>query len=99
MPGDTTQLVGSWQKVTDSVCSRLYPNLLQFRENGLYFGQMDAQGGYTLWDAGAYQVIEAGTLELSTANDALVRYRFWLADERLMFVDANGCRFEYQRTI
>jgi hypothetical protein len=97
MPQSSSALVGHWEKITQSACSQAYPLRLHFQVNGLYFGQTEPSGGYTVWDAGTYEVVGPDEVQLSTANDAIIGYRFSLGPEQLTFVDGAGCRFDYRR--
>lgn len=97
MPTQTPQLVGNWEKITDSTCSQVYPDMIQFQERGLYSGQMTQPGTFTQWDVGTYEVIGHKQIKLSTANDAVVTYEFAISKDVLKFVDASKCEFSYRR--
>lgn len=97
MPTQTPQLVGNWEKVSRSECSQAYPDSLHFQEGGLYFGQKDPPGTFTLWDAGTYEIVDLEHIKISTANDAIVTYDFSITDDVLGFIDPDGCEFKYQR--
>lgn len=97
MPQTMAELVGGWIKITRSECSAPYPDRLRFAENGLYAGEKDPPGTFTLWDAGTWQVAGVGQIRISTANDAVIAYRFTQSGDRLRFVDPDGCEFEYRR--
>lgn len=91
-------LTGEWQKVTASSCGDLYPDHLIFQDNGIYFGRRDPPGTFTAWDAGKYEVVGPEQVRLSTANDAILPYRFSLIGDVLTFEDGERCIFRYQRT-
>ena len=93
----TIPLIGSWQKVTNSQCSQMYPDRLEFQESGLYVGDQDAPGTFTHWDAGTYELVSPAQIRISTANDAMVTYSFAIANDVLSFVDPANCEFEYRR--
>ena len=97
MPTHQPRLVGTWVKLTQSDCSGVYPHRLEFRENGIYFGQKEPPGGFTQWDLGTYEVVASDKIKISTANDALVTYEFVFLNDLLTFVDPDHCRFEYRR--
>ncbi|MCS6953109.1 MAG: hypothetical protein RMK57_11950 [Bryobacterales bacterium] len=97
MPQTLAVLVGSWLKITRSECSALYPDRLRLAANGLYTGEKDPPGAFTLWDAGTWEVSGPGQIRISTANDAIITYRFTHSGDRLRFVDPDGCEFEYRR--
>lgn len=97
MPAQTPQLIGNWTKITHSTCSHLYPDTLQFQETGLYTGQMDLPGEFTLWDVGTFEVIDSEQTKISTANDAIVAYEFSISNDVVTFKDADGCEFSYRR--
>ena len=90
MPAQTSALIGSWEKLTQSPCSQLYPQSLRFEATGNYYGQPALAGGFTLWDVGTFEVAEPTRVKLSTANDAVVAYAFSLAQGVLTFTDAQG---------
>ena len=97
MPTPTPRLVGSWEQTTPSECSQLYPDTIEFQENGIYTGHKEPPGTFTLWDAGEYEITGLGKVSISLANDAVVTYEFTIEDDVLSFVDADGCEFSYQR--
>lgn len=92
-------LTGAWHKLTASRCSELYPDHLIFQDNGIYFGRRDPPGTFTAWDAGKYEVVGSDQVRLSTANDAILPYRYSLDGDMLTFEDEESCSFRYQRTI
>jgi hypothetical protein len=52
MDQNTKDLLHRWEKTTRSACADRYPDRIEFRDDGLYFGEKDPPGSYTLWDAG-----------------------------------------------
>src|ERR1700741_4217628 len=52
---------------------------------------------YTHWDVGRWRDEGDGRLALSTANDAVVAYRYRLEGGRLEFEAPDGARFAYRR--
>lgn len=93
----TVQLKGVWHKMSRSQCSEQYPDRLDIREGGLYFGQKDPAGSFTQWDAGTWEVAGPEQVKLSTANDAVLTYNFLLAGDLLTFIDPQGCEIQYRR--
>jgi hypothetical protein len=91
------QIVGSWEKVSGTACDEIYPDNIRFQENGLYFGLKDPPGTFTRWDAGTYEIIGPGRINISTANDAIVTYRFAISNDILAVVDTDNCQFSYRR--
>lgn len=91
-------LTGEWRKLTASSCGELYPDQLIFQENGIYFGRRDPAGTFTTWDAGKYELVGPEQVRLSTANDAILSYRYSLVGDLLTFEDGQKCVFRYQRT-
>jgi hypothetical protein len=91
-------LTGEWQKTTACSCDELYPDHLIFQDNGIYFGRRDPPGSFTTWDAGKYEVVGPEQVRLSTANDAIIPYRYSLIGDELTFEDGEKCVFRYQRT-
>ncbi len=90
-------LAGEWQKVTASSCDELYPDHLIFQDNDIYFGRRDPAGTFTTWDAGKYELVGPEQVRLSTANDAILPYRYSLDGDVLTFEDGEKCVFRYQR--
>lgn len=97
MPQTAAALVGSWVKMTRSECSAAYPDRLRFAENGLYEGEKDPPGTFTLWDVGTWELVGTEQIRISTANDAVISYRLTQSGDTLRFVDPDGCEFEYRR--
>lgn len=94
---DRTAFVGSWKRITNTSCSRAYPTQLEFRANGLYIGtgaQLSIAPG---WDNGTYEIVNLTQVKISTANDAILTYKFLIADSTLRFVAPDGCEFQYQK--
>lgn len=92
-----SKLVGAWRKTSHESCAAGYAASLRFEANGLYFGESEPPGAFTWWDNGTWRLVAPGTLALSTANDAVVRYAYALAGDALTFTDPSGCRFSYSR--
>ena len=97
MPVDALQLIGNWEKLTDSACSRVYPKYIEFREAGLYSGTGAEPGDVPGWDAGTWEIAGPGKITVSTINDTLIAYDFSVSDDILTFEDGNKCRFQYRR--
>jgi hypothetical protein len=91
------QLIGDWEKTTISLCSQAYPDRIRFQPNGLYFGQKDPPGTFSVWDVGKYMVINEKQVSISTANDANVTYESSIFDDVLTFIDPESCEFQYRR--
>ena len=89
-------LAGTWRKITTAECARKYPQTIAFAES-TYRGTRGEGQALIWWDAGIYRLEGEGTLLLSVASDELVRYSVALSADRLDVVDADGCRFSYQR--
>ena len=91
-------LTGRWKKraVSDSR-QAVYPDILEFRSNGLYTGTPSEPGHFVIWDVGRYVVESPAHLKLSTANDAEVVYSFDLAGDELTIDDGQGSRIRYER--
>jgi hypothetical protein len=96
MDSSTSRLVGTWRQTAPPACASSYPALLEFQSNGLYRGTTDPPGRFATWDVGTWTV-HGGDLAMSTANDAVVRYRFTLVDDVLQVSDPAGCTFAYRR--
>jgi hypothetical protein len=91
------QLVGNWEKISRSACGEMYPDDIQFQENGLYFGHKDPPGTFTQWDVGTYEIVGSDRINLSTANDAIITYDFVISNGILTFVDFADCHVRYRR--
>lgn len=91
-------LTGEWLKVTACSCGELYPDHLIFQDNGIYLGRRDPPGTFTIWDAGKYELMGPEQVRISTANDAILGYRYSLNGDVLSFEDEQNCVFRYQRT-
>jgi len=96
MPSENP-LWGTWEKVTTSACSEAYPDRLVFQPNGLYFGHSEPSGTFTTWDVGKFDVLADTAIRVSTADDAIVTYRFTLSGDTVTFVDPESCAFTYRR--
>ncbi|MBX3121314.1 MAG: hypothetical protein KF806_09860 [Nitrospira sp.] len=90
-------LFGRWEKLQHPPCAQRYPDTLEFRERGLYVGRSEPPGTFSLWDTGTFELLDPQHLRLSTANDALVTYDVSWQQDRLTFVDADGCEFAYRK--
>lgn len=92
-----TAWIGQWERVTFSPCSRTYPTQIEFHKNGLYRG-IGAQSGPSLgWDVGTYNIVSSSQVRISAANDTVLTYKYAIANDRLTFVDPDGCEFQYQK--
>jgi hypothetical protein len=98
MPIQIQQLVGNWEKITDSACCRAYPNSIQFLESGLYSGKNASPGTYTHWDAGTFEIVGPEQIMISIANDAIVAYEVSIQGDVLRFKDPDQCEFCYRKS-
>ena len=92
-----TDVIGRWEKRSQTPCSEQYPDRLDFRNQGLYSGQRGPQGTYTHWDAGTWEVVGESQMKISTANDAVLTYAVQLNGDILRFTDPQGCQIEYRK--
>ncbi len=97
MPGKTIQLAGKWAKTTTSSCSRKYPAQIEFQARGLYTGTTDPPGEFTWWDVGTWEAAGSGQVKLSTANDAVIAYKYSISGNVVTFADPDGCEFKYRK--
>jgi hypothetical protein len=97
MAKTTPQLTGSWEKVTVSSCSRVYPKFIEFRADGLYSGTGAEPGNTPGWDIGTWEMVSSTQVKISTVNDAIATYEYHLVDDVLVFVDDDKCEFRYRR--
>ena len=87
---------GEWRKLSGSPCAAQYPDVIQFRDNGIYSARNEGAGSHPIWDAGTYKVTGAGRIEISTANDAIVGYAYALEKNTVTFRDPSGCEIQYR---
>ena len=93
-------IIGKWSKISQSECSSIYPDELEFKNNGIYRGFKGInKNEFTLWDAGSYEIFSNEQIKISTANDAEIVYIFSFKDNNLNFLDKDKCKFQYQKTI
>lgn len=97
MTAESIPMHGEWQKITQSDCSRLYPQRIRFADNGLYFGEADPPGSFTTWDVGTYELTGETEIRLSTANDEVVAYQVQRSANQLRIIDLDGCEFVFER--
>jgi hypothetical protein len=90
------QLEGRWSKTAAQPCSETYPSQLEFLANGTYRGRKGS-GEFTVWDAGSWEIVDQSQIKISTANDAVIAYRYSLGAGTLTFIDDEGCEFSYRR--
>jgi hypothetical protein len=92
------KLLGRWKKITDTKCSKIYPDYLEFTDMGMYTGKREQETTvHPYWDAGTYQILNEDQVKISTANDAQVIYNFSIIDGTLIFMSADKCEFKYLR--
>ena len=91
-----SDLIGRWEKASRDPCANPYPETITFLANGTYRGTPAAPGEYTVWDVGTYRLATPTTLEISTANDAVIAYPFTLTATRLTLT-SQDCHLAYQR--
>jgi hypothetical protein len=90
-------LLGKWTKLSTEKCAEAYPDEIEFFE-ATYLGKKGRSGQrFIVWDAGGYEVTQAGRVKIAIATDELVPYAFSIAGNVLTFVDPEECRFEYRR--
>lgn len=92
-------LAGTWEKTTQSPCSQAYPDRITFQEKGLYTGEKDPPGTFSTWDVGKYTLIDAQRVKISTASDEIVTYEFSISGDVVTFIDPDGCKFGFRRSI
>lgn len=94
---DRTALIGHWEKITLSPCSRVYPTQIEFHEDGFYVGTGAQAGNSPGWDVGTYEIVSLSQVGLSVANDAILTYEFAITDDILTLIDTDECEFQYQK--
>jgi hypothetical protein len=90
-------LIGKWIKITKSKCSKIYPDKLEFRKNGIYLGKRK-KSSPSWWDLGDYRILNENKLKISTADDSIQKINFKIQDNKLEFIDDTLCKFSYIRT-
>lgn len=90
------ELIGTWRKQSREACAARYPATLSILAGGQYRGQSETPGGFSWWDVGTWDRRSDGEVAISTANDAVITYRYRLADGELVFTDPEGCRIVYR---
>jgi hypothetical protein len=96
MAEKNSQLIGKWKKASISSCSNGYPDQIEFRDGGLYFTQNSPER-FSIWDVGTYHVAGPNEVRISLANDAILSYKFAVAEDVLTFFDADKCEFKYRK--
>lgn len=92
-----SNLIGSWRKQPGEDCAAPYPADLAILPGGQYRGSSLPAGNYTVWDVGTWTEHGPDTVALSTANDAVIRYRYRLSEGELQLEDPEGCTIRYVR--
>jgi hypothetical protein len=93
---ETNALVGSWEKISQTKCSQIYPDVIEFSPNGVYQTQSEVTAIQMAWDAGTYEV-DRQIVKISNALEVSKNYRFVIKNEMVTFEDDQGCRFPYRR--
>ena len=88
--------VGTWQKQSGDAAASHYPLMLTLLPNGQYRGEAAIPGEFTFWDVGSWSEAAPGVLELSTANDAHIRYKVSRDGDELEFVTPDDERIRYR---
>jgi hypothetical protein len=94
---EAEEVVGNWERTEAPPCAAQYPSVLTFQPGGLYRGTPAPPGQFAIWDVGTWKLTPDGAIAISTANDAVIAYRFALSGDELRFEDQAGCRFAYRR--
>jgi len=90
-------IVGKWEKATNTECSDRYPERIEFKANGIYYGKTSSNSEFhPIWDVGSFHW-KGEFLSMSTSNDAVIDYKVLLKDDILSFQDMDGCRVEYKK--
>ena len=95
---DSESLIGAWAKTATAACAGIYPQRIVFRGGGLYSAETESPGGFAIWDEGTFATAGDGFIEMSTANDAVVRYAVTVEGGTLTFIDREGCEVTYRRS-
>ncbi len=90
-----SELIGTWQKQGSAACAASYPATLTILPGGQYRGTAATPGDYAVWDVGTWKEQAPGLVDISTANDAVIQYRYRRAGRELHFEDQQGCKICY----
>lgn len=89
-------LVGSWQKISPAKCSEIYPDVIEFSNNGVYQTLSEVTTVTIAWVTGSYEV-DGQLIKIANLQDVAKTYRFVIKNETVTFEDEQGCRFPYRR--
>ena len=88
-------IISTWTRISQEPCAQLYPETLEFREDGVYLTS-SSDDTFREWQAGDYKIQDKSFLKMQLSNDAMGLYHFsFQGSERLVFEDSNGCRITY----
>ena len=94
---DNTFIFGIWKKITSAACDEIYPDQMEFLDNGVYLTPMRADV-FKLWQSGAYEIMGTNRIKIEGATDAMLQYSFAVSEDGILkFVDNRGCTFRYER--
>ncbi|GAB3271373.1 hypothetical protein GCM10027347_42600 [Larkinella harenae] len=93
---ETNVLIGAWEKVSPVECSKGYPDMIEFGQDGIYQSQSEATAVVMAWDAGTYEV-DRQIVKIANAQEISKSYRFVIKNEIVTFEDDQGCKFPYRR--
>ncbi len=91
--------IGVWRKVSNTTCSRIYPDRLEFDARGTYAGRKSGELEFSFWDSGGFELLTETQVKISTANDAEIVYEYSLSKTELVFTDQHGCVIHYRRAM
>jgi len=97
MPDKNQRFYGTWVRTAAPAGGDSYPDRIEFKKNGLYFGKKEQTDTFTCWDVGTFEVLGEKQVKISTANDALITYQFTLSKDTLRFGDPEGHQLDYRR--
>lgn len=98
MTVEKSSIVGSWFKVSESLCSGRYPDLIEFREDGVYLTPM-RDDVFLEWQSGDYEFSGENEIKMQTANDAMVPVRYQLDEHgRLLTFIEDDCECVFERS-
>jgi hypothetical protein len=90
-------IVGNWTKVKGNACSEKYPDEIEFKHNGIYQAQAANETTmHPVWDAGTFE-LNGNSINISTSNDAVIKYAVEMDNETASFNDPDGCTIKYKR--
>jgi len=92
------KIAGTWKKITESKCSKIYPELIDFKSNNIFSAKNEKESTiHPVWDSGSYDLINSDKIKISTSYDAVLTYHYEIRNGILEFKDDSECTFQYKK--